>query len=364
MSGAELLALVAALLLSAGLLPVAIRVSKRLNLVDQPGGRKRHKTPTPFVGGLVLFISTWVTVFVAAQVFPGQFAPSGATMLYVFLGATLILALGFVDDIRPLPAWVKLIAQVAVGLLLFAGGIRVELLTTPYGSMELQTASVFITVAWVVGLTNAINLIDGLDGLAAGVCLIAALPMVVIGRFHEVGWVMILIWAMIGFLVPFWFHNRYPARTFLGDSGSMQLGYYFAVFSLLVRFKSFTLSALFVPLLTLGVPITEAATSLLRRLISGRSVMKADRRHLFHYLALLGLSPGQVVGVFYGLGMVFGLCAVAMFLTDRVLVLGLLSVFMVVIFAVFFILVGGLSRRARQGSAELRRNIGKNHRSG
>ena len=267
------------------------------------------------------------------------------SLLYVFLGALIIFLVGLSDDLSPLPAWVKLLAQIAAGLTLYLGGLNVELVSTPYGSVNVGWLSVIITVGWVVVLTNAINLIDGLDGLAGGVSLISAIVMGIIGQLYGVGEPLLFICAMIGFLLPFLYLNRYPARIFLGDSGSLQIGFYFAVVSLVFPIKSFTFTALYVPLLALGVPVLETLSSIIRRAISGKNLMQADRRHLFHYLALAGLSYKQTILVFYSLAAVFGFFALAMFVWDRKIVLGFLVFFMVVIFLLFLILLGKLPWR-------------------
>ena len=170
-----------------------------------------------------------------------------------------------------------------------------------------------------------------------------------IGMLREVGWVLVLLTAMAGFLIPFLYYNRHPARIFLGDSGSLQIGYYFAAFSLVVNFKSFAASALFIPLLVLGVPLIETLTSFSRRLATGRNVMTADRRHIFHYLALAGLSRRGVVLVFYSLGIVFGLFALAMFYWSKLLVLGVLIGFMIAIMIAFYVMVTRLPARLRNG---------------
>ena len=346
-----------ALIVGALAIPALIRVAHRYGLLDQPGFHKRHKKPVPILGGLALFIAVWISVLATILIFPGCYNEISGPMLFIFLGALVIMLVGLADDLSPLSAWVKLGAQISIGLILYFAGVRVELLTTPYGSIDIGYASVVITVLWVVGLTNAINLIDGLDGLAAGVCLIAAVTMSVIGQFQQVGWVLVFMYALIGFLSLFMFYNRFPARIFLGDSGSMQIGYYFAVFSLIVPLKSFTASALYVPLLALGVPILETASSFIRRMISGKNVMQADRRHLFHYLALAGFTPRQVVMIFYILGVVLSLFALAMLFWNRVLVLVFLAVFMVVIFALFFILVAGLPARRWNGRTRADKNV-------
>lgn len=329
----------ASLIVSVFAIPMAIRLGQAQGWVDIPGQHKRHKRPVPVLGGLALFVALWLTLIAAMIVFPNVFEELGTSVFYIFVGSLIILLVGFSDDLSPLPAWAKLAAQIAAGLTLYIGGIRVELLTMPWGSIEVGWWTIVITIGWVVVLTNAINLIDGLDGLASGVSLICAVTLVGIGQLYSVGAALLFIYALIGFLIPFMYFNRYPARIFLGDSGSMQIGFYFAVVSLILPIKSFTFTALYVPLLALGLPVLETISSFLRRLISGKNIMKADRRHLFHYLALAGLSYRQVIIVFYSLAFIFGLFALAMFVWDRRLVLTLLVLFMVVIFAMFLILI-------------------------
>ncbi len=333
------LATTGSMIISAVLLPLAIRLGETHGWVDLPGQHKRHNRPVPVLGGVVLFIAVWITIAVTLAIFSNLYSAIYGSIFYIFLGALIILLVGLSDDLSPLPAWVKLAAQIAAGLTLYIGGLRVELLSTPYGSVDVGWLSIIISIGWVVVLTNAINLIDGLDGLAAGVSLIGAVTMAGIGQMYAVGAPLLFLCSLIGFLLPFLYFNRFPARIFLGDSGSMQIGFYFAVVSLVFPIKSFTFTALYVPLLALGVPVLETVSSIIRRVITGKNVMKADRRHLFHYLALAGLSYRQTILVFYTLAMTFGLFALAMFVWDRKIVLALLVVFMVVIFLLFLILL-------------------------
>jgi UDP-GlcNAc:undecaprenyl-phosphate GlcNAc-1-phosphate transferase len=341
---------VIALVLSLVVVPLSIRLGHRFDLLDHPGRHKRHKKPVPFVGGTVLFTVFWVTVF-ALRIFSSESALGEMSSIpWTFGGAVVIFAVGLIDDLRPLSAFTKLTAQAGTGVLLFMGGLTIDPLFVPFlGKMTLGPWSALITVLWVIGLTNAINLIDGLDGLAAGVSLIAALTLSLLGVIYQAPAVTAVAGSLVGFLAVFLYYNRYPARIFLGDSGSLQLGYYFAVVSLLVPFKSYTAAALYLPLLALGVPILETAVSIIRRLVSGRGIMSADRRHLFHYLALAGLSPRRVVWIFWGLSLVFGGTTLAMFLWDRVLVSIILGVFMVVIFVAFLIFTANLPRVRKDG---------------
>ncbi len=345
---ALLSALVVSLLSALVLMRPAIRLAEKLDLVDRPGRHKRHKRPVPNIGGAVLFVSVWIALGVSILVSQSTATELGRSLPYIFAGAVMILLLGLADDIKPLSAWSKLTAQIAVGLVLYGGGLTIDPITIPFaGTYEIGSLSMLITVVWVVMLTNAINLIDGLDGLAAGVSLIAALTLIIIGILYSAGPAVLFAYALIGFLAVFLVYNRYPAKIFLGDSGSLQIGYYFAVISLLVPIKSYTAAALYLPLLVLGVPLMEAVISFSRRLAAGKNVMKADRRHLFHYLALAGLSPRAVVWVFYVLSAVFGLFALAMYFLNRLVVFGLLVLFMVVISVLFLIFMARLSRPNR-----------------
>jgi UDP-GlcNAc:undecaprenyl-phosphate GlcNAc-1-phosphate transferase len=156
--------------------------------------------------------------------------------------------------------------------------------------------------------------------------------------------VVMLSLALEGALMAFWLFNRYPAKIFLGDCGSLLIGYIFAVISLVVPIKSFTTAALFMPLVVLGVPLTETASSFIRRLAAGKNVMKADRRHIFHYLAYAGLSQKKIVYLFYLSGLFFGLISIGMLLFNRTLVLSLLLLFMVVIFVIYFIFMARMKK--------------------
>ncbi|MBD3256900.1 hypothetical protein GF377_00610 [candidate division GN15 bacterium] len=327
----------------------SIKLAHRWDIVDRPGQHKRHKRPVPITGGLILFLVLWLAVALAYLFFPSSFPELADSIIYVLAGALIVLLVGFSDDLAPLSAWTKLGAQAAAGLVLYLGGLSIDPLAIPFmGTFDIGSWSAVITILWVVGLTNAINIIDGLDGLAAGVCLIGAVTMAVIGNLYAVGSVVLLSYGLIGFLAVFLLYNWYPARIFLGDSGALQLGYYFAVISLLVPIKSYTAAALYLPLLALGVPLLEIGVSFTRRLVAGRNVMQADRRHIFHHLALGGLSPRQVVWIFYVLSAVFGAFAMAMYFWNRLIVFGLLVLFMVVIFVVFFILRANLGRAGRE----------------
>jgi len=334
-----------ALIFSFALTRIVIFICRKYSIYDLPGRHKRHKTPTPNLGGAAVFISGWSTIAFMYFIDPAFSGDIAIYLPYIFVGSLIIFLVGLIDDLSPLPAWSKLAAEIITGMILYFGGLSINLLTLPeLGSIGLSGFGVVITILWVVGLTNAINLIDGLDGLASGISSIAALTLAVIGLNFHVASVTVISLILFGALVSFWFHNRYPAKIFLGDSGSLLIGYFFAIISLIVPIKSFTLAALFIPLVALGVPLVETASSFIRRIIAGKSIMQADRRHLFHYLRYAGLSRKLIVNLFYLLGAVFSLISLLMLTIDRVIATGVLVLFMVVIFIIYFILVSKIRR--------------------
>jgi UDP-GlcNAc:undecaprenyl-phosphate/decaprenyl-phosphate GlcNAc-1-phosphate transferase len=323
-----------------------IKICHRYSIYDRPGFHKRHKQPTPILGGTALIISFWLMVGILLFFDRSSFQEIKPSIIYILAGSLIIYFVGLIDDLRPLSAWSKLIAETVAGLILFWGGLSIKLLSIPGGSsQDLGGLSAIITVFWVICLTNAINLIDGLDGLATGVSMIAAGTMVIIGTLFIIDSVMLLSLILMGTLLAFWIFNRFPAKIFLGDSGALLIGYFFAVISLIVPIKSFTTAALFLPLVVLGVPLTEIVSSLLRRLAAGKNIMQADRRHIFHYLGHAGLSQKQIVNLFYLSGIGFSAISVTMFFYERALVLTFLILFMVVIFLIYFIFILKIIKR-------------------
>nr|MBN2278577.1 undecaprenyl/decaprenyl-phosphate alpha-N-acetylglucosaminyl 1-phosphate transferase [candidate division Zixibacteria bacterium] len=322
-----------------------IRLCWKYSLLDYPGRHKRHKKPTPILGGTAILAAVWISLLLYIL-----FVEDGLDDLFpalpnILAGSLLIYLVGLVDDLKPLSAWLKLAIQTLAGLVLFFGGLSVEFISVPiYGSVPVGGFAVLITVVWVIALSNAMNLIDGLDGLATGVSVIASITLAIIGLLFQVEGVVVFSLALFGALLAFWIYNRYPARIFLGDSGSLLIGYFFAVISLVFPIKSFATAALFMPLVVLGVPLIEAVSSFFRRLAAGKNVMKADRRHIFHYLAYAGLNQRQIVALFYLTGLFFGFISLAMILFSRVMVLTFLILFMVVIFIIYFILISRMKK--------------------
>jgi UDP-GlcNAc:undecaprenyl-phosphate GlcNAc-1-phosphate transferase len=334
------------------MIPILCRFCFRAGFLDLPGEHKRHKFPTPNLGGIAIFLAFWITVIFAYNHYQPLHHELFPVFFYIFAGGVLVFLTGLIDDLSGLSALFKLTAQVVVGLILYQGGLRISILYIPlHGPVGLDMLSLPVTLLWLVGLINSINLIDGLDGLAAGVSAIAALALLFVGISYNLVTVMVFSVVVIGATLVFLFFNNYPARIFMGDSGSLFLGYIFAVISILFPIKSYTTAAIFIPLLALGVPVIETVASFWRRVITGQRFYKADNRHLFHFIETLGFSKAKVVWAFYFLSAVFAVSSGAMIIFDRRLVFTILVVFMVVIFGILIRFTLANSRKNGMGKA-------------
>lgn len=319
------------------LIPIINRLCFRFGLLDLPGERKRHRFPTPNLGGLSIFIGFWLAVVFAFYQHPELGLELGPFLYFIVAGAVIIFVIGLVDDLTDLSAPIKLAGQVVAGVIVYTGGLKISILFIPLvGPVQLGYLSLPVTLIWFVGVTNSINLIDGLDGLAAGVAGIAALAILFVGIAFELMAVIVFSLALVGVCLVFLYFNHYPAKVFMGDSGSLFIGYIFAIVSIIFPIKSYTTAAVFLPLLALGVPIIETTVSFLRRIATGHKFYEADNRHLFHYLAESGISKAKVVWAFYLIAAVFAIFSGAMFIFDKRIVITILAVFMVVIFVILF----------------------------
>lgn len=351
----------AALLLSVVLTSLAIRSGKRLDLMDAPGARKVHTKPVPCTGGLALYPSV---VFVMLPIFlsrhaRGLLSEQGLTeMSGLVLGATVVLLLGLVDDIRSLRARQKLLVQCAAAALVCYGGVRIRSVVLGGSSpTDLGWIAWPVTILWIVGITNAINLSDGVDGLATAISMIACAVIGLLAVTSDQPLVAALMLAMLGALTAFLGFNFHPARIFLGDSGSLFVGFVISAASVLCYMNSQTSAALVLPVVALGVPILDTLVAVVRRFASRRPIFAPDRGHFHHRLLQLGLGQRQVVGVASASTLTVTCLSMLMLFDDTrtsLIVLG--GVFGVLL--VFFYLIGtirlggviaGVQKRLRVG---------------
>lgn len=297
-------ALVLACLLSLGTTPFVKKLAIKLGAIDAPNARKVHRTVMPRMGGLAIYFAFTVTVLLTQ--------PLTQPLMGLLLGGTIIILVGIFDDIHGLsPHW-KLVGQLAAAVVLVAFGYHVDFVTNPFGSsvIPLGILSIPVTIFWIIGVTNALNLIDGLDGLAAGTSVIAALTMAVVAWIdgHSAMGILALILAAstLGFLK----YNFHPAQIFMGDSGSLFLGFNLGALAILSLTKGATVISIFIPIVILGIPIMDTAFAILRRFLNQKPIFQADKKHLHHCLLELGLTHRQTVLVIYVINFCLGASAV------------------------------------------------------
>ncbi|HWP95240.1 MAG TPA: MraY family glycosyltransferase [Syntrophomonadaceae bacterium] len=300
-----ILAIIIAFAISFICVPQAIRLAYKVGAVDKPDERKVHSGSMPRLGGLAIFSAFIISLLC--------FAHPSRPILGLALGSSVIFAVGALDDIYQLSPWVKLIGQSLAAALAMFSGITVQFVTNPFdGPLGLGYLSLPLTFLWIVGVTNAINLIDGLDGLAAGVSGIAACTMGVVALImHQSGIALvafILVAAIAGF-VPYNFH---PARTFMGDGGSNFLGFCLSCLAILGTAKSAAVISLFVPIVILGIPIFDTLFAIIRRIHNKAPILMPDKDHLHHRLMALGMSHRRSVVTIYGISGFFAMVAVVL----------------------------------------------------
>lgn len=283
--------------------PAVIWLARRIGAVDRPGIRTVHKLPIPRIGGVAIFVAAMAlivaVIFVNNNI--GHAFREAWLQLVTLLGAAaLIFAVGLVDDLKGLPARVKFLAELVAALALCLVGVRIsDIAVTDQWIVPLGEWGWLLTVLWIVGITNAVNLSDGLDGLAAGVSAIAC-GVIAIFALHSGQVIMgVLMLAMLGSLSGFLFFNFNPAKIFMGDCGSLFLGFTIAAASVMCTTKSAALVGLALPALALGVPIFDTLLSMLRRFLERRSLFAPDRSHFHHRLLDLGLQHRHAVMAIY-----------------------------------------------------------------
>lgn len=325
------------LAISLGITPLVISYAKRIGAIDQPNERKVHKNPIPRLGGVAIYASFFLSLAIAVYLDPGKSSFASMTPhtgLMLVLSLTMVLLLGIWDDLYQLSPGKKLIGQVLAGAVVYAAGFRISAITHPF-SPDLLTIGYLdfpATLLWVVGITNAINLIDGLDGLAGGVAVIVSLTMFAIASLKGDVTTAMMALLLAGSILGFLRYNFNGARIFLGDSGSLFIGFLLAILSIRSSTKGSTAFSIMVPMLALGLPIMDTLLSMTRRLLRsivpqekkshsvlGRLVgmFLPDRGHIHHRLIDRGLSHRNVVLLLYMVSCAFGIGAFAVTITNN-----------------------------------------------
>ncbi|MFC5604134.1 glycosyltransferase family 4 protein [Sporosarcina koreensis] len=344
------LAMAAAFIASIILTPLVIKFAFRIGAVDHPNYRKVHASVMPRIGGIAVF-GAFVVGYLLLR-------PSDEHAVGILVGAIIIIVTGFLDDMLEITAKAKLIGQLAAAIVVVTwGGLQIEFINLPFfGPFDFGYLSIPITILWIIGITNAINLIDGLDGLAAGVSTIALISItvmaVIMGDVFVVATAAILAASTLGFL----FYNFHPAKIFMGDTGALFLGYMISVLALL-GFKNVAVVSLVIPIIMLGVPISDTFFAIVRRVRMKQPISAPDKSHLHHCLLRAGFSHRQTVLIIYGLAILFGVAAV---LFSQATVWGAIVLIAVMLIAIeLFVEIIGLAGTNYRPLLNLVRMIGK-----
>jgi len=324
----------AAFVLSLILTPLAGKIAYRYNLLDLPSERKLHSRPLPRIGGIAIYLAFFLSLLpLWFGDIPGGMKLS-RQMIYLILGASLAFGLGFADDLRPLGYRLKFAVQIISASLAYWGGIKIYVLALPgITDWRMGLASFPVTVLWFVLVINAINLTDGLDGLAAGLTLFASMVLLLFcvntGRFTVATALAALGGASLGFLR----YNFNPASVFMGDGGSYFLGYMLAALSIMGSMKSQTTVALLVPFIVMGYPLMDTLLAPIRRFILGQRLFHADKDHLHHKLLKYGLTHRNAVLLLYGITILMGILSLMIVHTRNEQSAMILLVFGIAVFA-------------------------------
>ena len=296
--------------------PLSIRIAHKLGVIDRPKDARRvHKKPIPRFGGMAIFLGSMAAMSIPAGM--------NEKIKIAMIGGALMYLLGISDDIKNLKPAVKFIGQWGIATLVYVLGIRITFIgnyfgadvTGPHANVILSEGVAYIiTVFWIVGITNAVNLMDGLDGLAAGCTAIMALSLAYVAYIHGMRLgsmpVCIALVAVAGGCLGFLPYNFSPAKTFMGDGGALYLGYMIAVLSVISPLKRATVVGALIPMLTLAVPLFDTSLAMLRRALRHESIMKADKGHLHHHLMAAGFGQRRSVLIMYGIVGIMGEVAV------------------------------------------------------
>ncbi|MBU4305745.1 MAG: undecaprenyl/decaprenyl-phosphate alpha-N-acetylglucosaminyl 1-phosphate transferase [Candidatus Omnitrophica bacterium] len=291
---------------------VVRKIALKKHYVDSPSKRKVHVRPVPTLGGIALFLGFYLGMAAAFIFVPGLRYDFFLPFCGFSLAVLIILMTGIYDDLHDMKAQIKLVIQLLAAIIVVSFGFEINIITKPLGgSLPLGALSMAITVLWIVGMVNAINLLDGLDGLAAGVSGIAVFFLFIAALEMKIIPVAVLCLCLMGAIIGFLPHNFFPARIFMGNTGSMFIGLVLSVIALAGFQKRTALFTLFVPLMAMAVPIMDTCLSIIRRFLQKKPVFTADKEHIHHRILREEKTQVRVVLLLYFLTFCFGLIALS-----------------------------------------------------
>ncbi|GAY79107.1 glycosyltransferase family 4 protein [Sporolactobacillus inulinus] len=323
-------------LAAVALTPLVRKLAIRIGATDLPNARKVHKKIMPRMGGLAIYLAFLIGIFILW--------PDSSFTLPLIVGSVIIIITGILDDMYSLSPRVKMVAHFFAALVIVQSGISVTFINLPFnGVLHLYWLSVPLTLLWIMGITNAINLIDGLDGLAVGVSSIVLMTIAGLSLTEGNVFVFTVSTILLGSTLGFLPYNFHPAKIFMGDTGSYFLGYVISVLALL-GFKNVTLFSLVVPIILLAVPISDTLFAIVRRLVNKKPLTAPDKSHLHHCLLRYGFSQRQTVVLIYGMSAMFALAAIlfstSTLLGSMIIIIGVMLVIELVVEGVGLVSAG------------------------
>lgn len=306
--GAFLISIASGLLL----IPLVRKAANKLGLVDRPGGRKIHSTPTPRIGGLAIYLASLLGSL--------PFLSQNKATIGLLAASTFVFIIGLIDDLVDINAKVKLAGQIVACLILFAFGVKITVVTdfiSGEGQIALGLLAYPLTMLWIIGLTNTINLIDGVDGLAGGIVLIALFTLFLVRlltphvhALEQIMNVLVISVSLMGAIIAFLKYNLHPAKIFMGDSGAYFLGFVTAALSVAGGAKGSILFPLIIPLIAFGLPVADVIFAILRRFFKRVPIFQADKEHVHHQLMKRGFNSKQTTTFLWMVSFCFSLVAI------------------------------------------------------
>lgn len=316
--------------------PLNKKLSYLIGSIDRPIARSAHTEETPKSGGISILLSISITIFLL--VIFKQFA-FNKLLFGLLIGSILVVLLGVIDDLKDINPWQKVIIEIIIALIVYYCGFRIDLVTNPFGSpVDIGIFSLPVTVLWFILIMNSINLIDGLDGLATGIVAIVSVVLGLSGIWCNNTIVAYISFSLVGACLGFLKYNFYPATIFLGDAGSLFLGFLIASLSVAgnAQFKGATALTLLIPIIVLSFPLIDTVHAVFRRLKTPDSIFRADKKHLHHKMLELGFPYKTVVYIGYFLTCLFGLIAVGFLLLDRKILFSIIVITGIIFFVIFY----------------------------
>lgn len=292
------------------LMPLAIQLSNKINFLDIPNKRKTHSKPMPLCGGIPIFVSYILTLLIFHY---------NEKYLSIVIGSSMILFIGIIDDWyksrgKDFSVLLRLLIQISAALIIFNSGIRFSGLANPFNSSEYicfpLVVQLICTVLWIFGVTTVINFTDGLDGLASGISVISAMTLFLVALAKNQSDSAIMAIILVGVGLAFLKYNKFPAKSFLGDSGATFLGFMLAIISLEGAFKQATLISMFIPVIAIGIPIFDNLFVVVLRIKNNKPIYKADRSQMHYRLLDSGISQNRVIQKMYSISLMLGALAI------------------------------------------------------